>query len=92
MKTFKKQFVCIDIKKAVEGMTEMPNDIKLRLIDGNDTFVKLEYDAHTGNMGIPELLMDGHDVNKDNPKLLNELLYKIGIDDEGTEKQYAEVM
>jgi hypothetical protein len=92
MRTFKKQFVCIDMRKAIEGIQEVPSDIKLEIVEGNDTFVKLEYDAHEGNIGIPELCMDGHDVNTDNPKLLDELLCKLGIDDDGTEKECAGVM
>ena len=90
MRTFKKQFVCIDMRKAVEGIQEVPNDIRLEIVEGNETYVKLEYNATEENIGIPELLMDGHDVNKDNPRLLDELLIKI--DNENTENEYAGVM
>jgi hypothetical protein len=70
---------------------DMPSDIKLKVIDGNDIFVKLEYEATESNMGIPEMLMDGHDCYNDSPRLLNELMAKLNFDT-GEEKELCEVM
>lgn len=78
----KKQFIVVNMKDALEGIEEMPQNIKLRVVDGNDTYCKLEYDATEETCGLPEILMNGHDVYKDSPHLLTELLNKIGIDDD----------